>query len=450
MTGLFLLIPFTVYFYRQPEYISPFYQFIIFTLPLIFTGSFFCKNQKNETLFFQKIHRSYIVFFMGLLLTIQICYYLSEEISRFKTFYKATRTLTTIFDVYYENVQSNDFKFPDKKQNLIILCLESTDNSFSERSVFGENLVPQMTEIRKNNIAFTGYKPVSGTTWTAAALTGILYGIPLLSVKAGISISNTTRNVTSSFFDIFLAHGYNVIFLQGSDIYFAGKNKLFTNHPDLTILDIAVLRNNKKYSPFLTKENNGWGFPDHVLFKIAKNMLLERKVEDKPFCLFILTADTHGFNGYVSPHIKRRYNDYRDAICQQDKMVADFITDIKQLPVNRNTTIMIIGDHLCPKVALPNEITTKQKNYFRREIYACLINPVLKDKQNPIRKNYGIFDLPATILESIGATWQSRKFGIGVSLFAEQNGLLDIYSPEEFNKIIFGFSPEYTKTHLEK
>lgn len=387
---------------------------------------------------------------MGFTALFQSCYYLPDQTGKIKDFYKAVSTPSTFFDDHYHEVKSSDITFPSQKQNLIILCLESTDNTFSRQDIFGKNLVPQMTEIQKNNLTFKGYRSVSGTTWTVASLTGLLYGVPRIhpwGKKTGNSLTRKVFPAAESIFDILIYHGYQITFLQGSDIRFAGKDKLFKNNPGLNIIELAELTRNKKYSPFITDEHNGWGVPDHILFKIAQKQI-DDQTANKPFCLFLLTADTHTFYGHVSPDTVRKYNDYRDAICEQDKMVSDFVKYIQKHPAGRNTTIMIMGDHLCPKVNLPDEIVSKQQNSTDREIYTCLINPVIKQKQSSVRKCYGIFDLAPTILESIGATWQSRKLGTGVSLFADEKGTLDIYSTEEFNRKVLGYSPRYIKILL--
>ena len=63
-------------------------------------------------------------------------------------------TYSEIYEKEYINPQNITFDFPDKKQNLIILHLESMEKNYADASLVGQNLLPNLSELAKQNISF--------------------------------------------------------------------------------------------------------------------------------------------------------------------------------------------------------------------------------------------------------------------------------------------------------
>ena len=95
---------------------------------------------------------------------------------------------STIYEDYYVRATNTKITFPEKKQNLIYIFVESLENSILSSESGGnasESYIPNLEKIANENISFSNndklgglYTPY-GTTWTAGALIGHTSGTPL-------------------------------------------------------------------------------------------------------------------------------------------------------------------------------------------------------------------------------------------------------------------------------
>lgn len=88
----------------------------------------------------------------------------------------------------YVDPATAQITFPEKKRNLIYIFMESMETSYMDQADGGlmeENLIPELTELAKENQSFAGDKGVkgarvlSGSSWTMGALFGQTSGLPL-------------------------------------------------------------------------------------------------------------------------------------------------------------------------------------------------------------------------------------------------------------------------------
>ncbi|RDU58225.1 sulfatase-like hydrolase/transferase, partial [Helicobacter sp. MIT 14-3879] len=152
--------------------------------------------------------------------------------------------------------------------------------------------------------------------------------------------------------------------------------------------------------------------------------------------------DTHFPNGYVDKDFCSDLEfGYSSAIKCSDRIISDFIAWVKKQDFYKNTTIIILGDHL-----------SMQQNFFpdnaKRAIFNVFINPKFsKEASKELIKNRLIshFDITPLILDSIG--FKVESFGLGRNPLYKKT-LLEEY--EDFNDLIMQPSKTYESFWQEK
>ena len=345
-----------------------------------------------------------------------------------------------IFTYISDQINSSDFiknnyvetknvkiKFPEEKQNLIYIYLESMENTYTSKKYGGnqkKNLIPNLTEIALSNISFSnndklgGALSLNGTAWTAAAMVGQTSGLPLKinTSSNGIIDLNTFFPNTKTLGDILKENGYKNYLLLGSDSTYGCRKQYFEQHGSYEIYDLNTAIYNKE----MTKEDIvWWGFDDDDLYDKAKKQLTEISKEDKPFNFTILTADTHFEDGYLDEKCPKKYDDkYSNVINCADKKINEFLNWIKQQYFYENTTIVIVGDHL-----------SMDTDYFKnddyeRTIYNVIINSKVETDNYKNRK-FSTLDMFPTTLASLGVNIEGNKLALGTNLFSKQKTIIE-------------------------
>ena len=103
--------------------------------------------------------------------------------------------------------------------------------------IFEQNLIPNLTEIAKNNINFShtekigGGVNLEGTSWTVAGLLSKMSGVPYFNPFGKDSNQNKTcLNNAIILSDILDQYGYTQIFAMGSEKQFEDRDILLENH----------------------------------------------------------------------------------------------------------------------------------------------------------------------------------------------------------------------------
>lgn len=278
--------------------------------------------------------------------------------------------------------------------NLILIYVESFEESYSNTNISNNNLLAELDSIK--GIKFSYYKQLPGTGWTMAGV---------FATQCGTYIhSNFLNGKDLCLGDILSKHGYTSVFLQGSSLKYSKMGEFFKLH---------------KYDELYGKEEwqnkglnhmNPWGLYDDDLFNQAKIKLDYLYKKGKPFNLTILTVDTHCPNGYLSKYCKQEgaYN-LNGIIKCTAKQINDCIHYVKENDYLKDTNIVIIGDHLYP---LNNKFLDLTKT--KRSIYNLFISKDLPVKN---REEIVHFDLFPTILEFINIDIEGDKLGMGESAF---------------------------------
>ena len=207
--------------------------------------------------------------------------------------------------------------------------------------------------------------------------------------------------------DILADLGYKQAFLAGTNFSFAGKRNFFQSH-NIKVMDLPYFQSQNLVPKVLPQNMRGaWDLKDAELFKLAKNHL-DSLSEPQPFALYLLNVDTHFHDNFVDKeHCASFEQSYLGTIKCTDKLISDFVDFVRNSKFGKNTTIIILGDHL-----------SMRQGFFphnaKRFVYNAFINPRFTQKPTPkLTKNRTLshFDITPLILDSLGI--RTKSFGLG-------------------------------------
>ena len=353
---------------------------------------------------------------------------------------KAKPEHSAFYEKYYVNPEEVNITFPYKKKNLVLIIMESMENTFSDKQsgggLFEKDGIPELTRLAKNNINFShnnlvgGGKDLFGTHWTIAGIIAKTCGIPFnMPIDGNANFSVDFLPGAKGLTDVLSDNGYKQRFLFGSKKTFASRGKFFETHGNVEVLDLLHYKEIGKvpedYYVF-------WGIEDAKLFALAKEELEDISAQDKPFMLGMLTVDTHFPHGYICDLCDKETVDDTDSSKLQtvfrcaSKQVNDFISWIQSQSWSRDTVIVVVGDHLfMDKETFPKEI--KESRGWLNVFINSSINP--KAEKN---RNFSSFDMFPSILESMGVKVEGHALGLGRSLFSNRPTILEELKDVEY------------------
>lgn len=345
------------------------------------------------------------------------------------SYIKYNSTKSNLIEKEYVNPKNVEVKFPEQKQNLIYIYVESLENTGNSKEQGGyenNSVIKNLENLAKNNTNFSNSKKIGGAymnqgnSWTVASIIGQTSGIPLkVALKNNLTTKNKFIPNAYSLGEILESNGYNNYFLMGSESVFGGRKDYLKSHGNYTIYDYNWAKKEK-----LIDDNyrEWWGFEDKKLFTFAKDKLIEISKKDQPFNFTILTADTHFMDGYVDKSCKNKFNShYKNSYACEDYMLNEFISWIKNQDFMENTTIVITGDHLTMQ---KNVFKTNDKN--KRTIYNVIINSK-QETSNMKNRSFTVMDMYPTTLSALGTTIKGNRLGLGTNLYSNKQTLTEKY-----------------------
>ncbi len=321
--------------------------------------------------------------------------------------------------------------FPDKKRNLIILYVESLENSMLDQNKGGGwsyPVMPELEDIAEKHINFSdsekigGALPISGTGWTVAGLVATTSGLPLKIPINGNDYTSSTNFMAGAFTlgDILAKEGYHQAFMAGSDFEYGGRKNYYLKHGNFKIYDVKTAIAEGKI-----KENEQvwWGFDDSLLFSWAKEEITSLAHKDQPFSFSLLTANTHFTDGYLEKNASSDFDtQYENVHAYSSKQISDFVNWFMEQEFYDSTSLVILGDHLSMQ---PNGFfTSRIYEGYSRTIFNTFINPSNEPKR-PKNRQFTQLDMFPTILSSIGVEIEGEHLGLGTNLFSGTKTLVE-------------------------
>lgn len=365
-----------------------------------------------------------------------------------------------VYDFVINQIQASEFieneyvdaaevhvTFPGEKRNLICIYVESAESSFQGREDGGlleNNIIPEMTELAKNNISFSQSDLIEGAAvapqcgWTIAGLVAQTSGLPLKLFNFDDALDGTDNTMdkyvsfmpgATTLGDILEREGYHNVFMAGSDFTFGGRRDYFTQHGNYEIWDYLTAQEEGKI-PMDYKET--WGFEDRKLYQFAKEKLTELAKEEEPFNFSMLTVDTHTGGGYKCELCPDTFDTrYQNVWACASNQLDDFIQWVQQQDFYENTTICITGDHSSMEEGFLTEYDyDKHRGNIERKVYNVFINAAAEPAKLKNRK-FTTMDYFPTVLAALGAEIEGDRLGLGTNLFSDTSTLAEEYGFEE-------------------
>lgn len=344
----------------------------------------------------------------------------------------------------YADPKTTKIEFPEQKRNLIYIYMESTENTFADYEnggAFKDNLIPEITNLQKENINFSnntnigGAPSTYGITYTTASIFSQSFGLPLKIGTNAKPMPNAILPNKYNIFDILNDAGYSQHIVMGSDVNFGGLKELFTSHGNVEIYDYQDMIKtgfiDKDYRVF-------WGVEDKLMYEYSKQKLGEISQKDEPFFFVMETVDTHNPNGYLCSECRNVFSSqYANVVSCASRQLNNFVNWAKEQSWYDNTTIVVVGDHLSMKYDFFHDIP---KNYIRTTTN-IIINPHPSldfSNSNFSNRQFANLDMLPTTLASIGCKIEGDMLGLGTNLFSTKETIFEKYGyeyvEEEFKK----------------
>lgn len=355
-----------------------------------------------------------------------------------------------LIETEYVSPRDVTLTFPQEKRNLITIYLESaetTPQDVANGGVRGENCIPEMTRIAKENVSFSrddrivGASIAPGCGWTIAGLVAQSAGLPLKTYAA--EAEGNDGDMFSVFLpgavtlgDILSEQGYKTFFMAGSDFTFGGRRVYYETHGDYEIWDWISAKDEGRI-PQDYRES--WGFEDRKLYAYAKEKLTELAADEQPFHFAMLTVDAHA-PGYRCPECPTDHVDAgRDALNYADTLrcgsiqLDNFLTWLKEQPFYENTTVVVAGDHASQQMYFYSDVLDeayhRNTGEIDRPVYNAFINAVAVPEQETGRR-FTTMDFFPTTLAAMGVEIEGERLGLGTNLFSGRETLSEQYGEE--------------------
>jgi phosphoglycerol transferase len=360
-------------------------------------------------------------------------------------------TYTFNFFKYFQQADSDFFKVNyinpadvklnhNSPKNLILIYVEGLENTYSNKSLFGNDLLAKLKGNRGQS--FGDFNQLNdGVGWTIGGIVSSQCALPLKTLS--LYNGNTQGEFVRSFIpnaiclgDTLLKHGYKNVFMGGASLSFSGKGNFLREHGYAEVWGREEWLSTRRYAE---SDMNGWGLQDDDLFQEAKKKLDQLESLGKPFNLTLLTVNTHHPNGFYSKKcLSLGGNSFEDIVECTSNDLNDFVGYIKTKGYLSNSRVVIIGDHL----AMKNAAYEKLSQINNRTIfnYWISVDNVVKNRERIVH-----FDIAPSILDFIGLKVQGGRYGLGYSGFSNEEINISANRVDEFNKNLMFRSREYNK-----
>lgn len=346
------------------------------------------------------------------------------------------------FHVNYIDPKQVAFQEANPK-SVVIIYVESLESTYSDKKIFGHDLLHSLNSLRKNNMSFSHYKQMPGTGWTIAGIVATQCGIPLRQLtmlntnKLGENVDKFLPNA-KCLSDILAEQGYKNVFMNGSSAKIGGKFKFLNNHHYTEILG----KKDWLKQGFKKSDMSNWGLSDHDLLQQAKIKLAKLIKSNQPFNLTILTVDTHGFEGQLSHFCHQQgYHDFEGIVECTGNEVSDFVQYVKKHDWLKKVNIVILGDHL----AMKNPVNDKLNTASSRFIFNLFISDQPFYKNTDEIMSFAMFP---NILHFIGFNFKTDKLGLGYLTLKKHPNSRPLLYVDNTEKYINYYSKSYAKLWL--
>lgn len=271
-------------------------------------------------------------------------------------------------------------------KNIIILSLESLEKGFITSSKLSE-VTPFLRKLKNEN-SFYEMNQIPGAAWTAGSLYTFLTGTPCYFKELGDKmLKNSKSTQITGLSHILSAAQYNMTYIIGSP-HFANITDILKTY-NIPYKAEKEFKENYPHTPF--------GPYDQYLFKEAKIELLNLKAQEKPFCLFLSSINTHAPDGFIDPEgekrIPKQKSNLETMVRSLDYDISLFFDFLKKENLLENTVFYIFPDHL-----LMSQNARAFDDFESQRGLYLLTNASADDLHHPLSKKINQTDLTNILL----------------------------------------------------
>lgn len=378
----------------------------------------------HRTQYVRRLRMAGLVTISGLLLAIFLFNPATAEIfhvlkTNFRQQEKAVHTFDDGAAIDYHKVFATPVaRRAGPLKNIVYIYAESLERTFMDQTLF-PGLMQDIAELEEHGASFTNVQSTTGTTWTMGGTVASQCGVPLvLPLGEGNSMGHLSHFMPNAtcLGDSLRFQGYDLEFIGGAPLSFAGKGKFYRDHGFSTVLGLDELKQQDQ-------QQNEWGLYDSDTFSTALEHYRERLEGQKPFGLFVMTLDTHPPHGYAGPecddpHYGDGSNAMLNAVSCSQRQISNFIKAIFQTPGSENTVVVLASDHLM----LKSDVFDILQQRDRRDLFV-MWDGGLSGPGRTIEKAGSTLDAAATIQPKLGLE-SGGRYGLGVDLDSPENETL--------------------------
>ncbi len=247
-------------------------------------------------------------------------------------------------------VSNPKLKGKARGKNLIVIQVEALQNFVLGLEVNGMEVTPNLNRLARENIYFSSYysQIAQGNTSDAEFVTNNSF-YPL---SQGAAYFRCVNNTFASLPALFREQGYATVAMH------AYKGSYWNRAVIYPRLGFDVFYSQKDFEQ---DELIGWGLSDRSFFTQAVGRIKEMP---KPFYAFMVTLTSHyPFNGFKKDDVFgmdlssfNTYRNYLNAMHYVDQCIGEFLQQLDEAGLLKDTVIAIYGDHEGLKKKDENEI----------------------------------------------------------------------------------------------
>ena len=335
------------------------------------------------------------------------------------------------------------------EHDLVVLYLEGLEAAYFDSSYLGEGLAPFAAAI-DDGLHFTAVRQIEATGWSLAGVVATQCGVPLL--PKGFLSGNEFDGVGDflgqhrCLGDILKQAGYQLEFLQGGDINFAGYGTFLSLHGFDKVMGTKHFRAN--YPAELIKKATaaGWLVDDQLVFAEALKRQRALLQNEAPYGLFIESITIHGDTAVISreclPTDQAGLLKINPMLLTcVGRQLKELVEGLREQAGTRPLRLVILSDHLNHSASLKAKLPLQERaNTF------VMINPQ-STKRVVIDKEGSMIDVYPTILEwmELDSGGNGTLAGLGVSLLTQVPTLVEEKGLASLNEELYA-NPELSRT----
>lgn len=324
--------------------------------------------------------------------------------------------------------------------DLVVLYLEGLEAAYFDPFYLSDGLAP-FTAIRDDGLRFTGVRQIEATGWSMAGVVATQCGVPL--IPNGFRARNNFHGVKDflgkhrCLGDILKQAGYQLEFLQGGDLDFAGYGTFLRQHGFDKVIGIEHFQANYP-KELIEKARIDWIVDDQLLFTEALKRHRALLQNSAPYGLFIETITTHGDITYASRECTpdgqaRQVSNVPLVLECVGRQLTKLVKSLRDQAGSRPMRLVILSDHLSHSKRIRGDLPVAE-----RANTVALIDWQSKESK-VVNKEGSMIDVYPTLLDwlELASDTGRTRAGLGVSLLSSNPTLVEEKGLEALNKELY-------------